>query len=302
LSSPRRRAAVTAGAALTGAALATWVGVSWLFAHRLLHPARRVAELTPGDLGMAYEDVAFRTGDGLVLRGWWIPGGGRGCIVLLPGVAADRADMLVTRGPFLHNAGYDLLVYDHRATGASDGDVITVGTREADDVGAAVSLALERGGGPVALFGHSLGGSIAILAAAGDERVAAVVDDGGFGSVEDLIKATGHRYTRPLPPGLLAAPVVFLVQLLGGFDLRAIRPIDAAARLRAPLLVLAGEGDQMVPVQQQRELAERAAGPTRYVVFAGAGHGDAHTLFRADYEGLVLGFLDSWVPVPPGST
>jgi pimeloyl-ACP methyl ester carboxylesterase len=287
---------------MTGAAVAAWIGISWIFAHRLLHPARRVAELTPGDLGMAYEDVSFRTGDGLTLRGWWIPGRGRGSVVLLPGVAADRADMLVTRGPFLHRAGYDLLVYDHRATGASDGDLITVGTREADDVEAAVTLAIERSTAPVALFGHSLGGSIAILAAARDERVAAVVDDGGFGSVEELITSTGHRYTRPLPPGLLAAPVVFLVQLLGGFDLRAIRPIDAAARLRAPLLVMAGEADRMVPVEQQRELAEHAAGPTRYVVFEGAGHGDAHTLYRSDYEGLVLGFLDSWLLSASGST
>jgi uncharacterized protein len=299
---PRARTAIAAAAALTGAGLAAWVGVSWLFAHRLLHPGRRIAGLTPADLEMAYEDVSFGTGDGLTLRGWWIPGGGRGTVVLLPGVAADRADMLVTRGPFLHRAGYDLLVYDHRATGASDGEVITVGTREADDVEAAVTLALGRGAGPVALFGHSLGGSIAILAAARDERVAAVIDDGGFGSVEELITSTGHRYTRPLPPGLLAAPVIFLVQLLGGFDLRAIRPIDAAARLRAPLLVMAGEADRMVPVGQQRELAERAAGPTRYVVFEGAGHGDAHTLYRADYEGLVLGFLDSWLPTPSGST
>lgn len=295
------RAAIAAGAAVTGAGVAAWLGVSWIFALRLIHPARRVAELTPGDLGMEYQDVSFRTGDGLVLRGWWVPGGGRGSVVLLPGVAADGADMLVTRGPFLHRAGYDVLVYDHRATGASDGDVITVGTREADDVEAAVSVALERSPAPVALFGHSLGGSIAILAAARDRRVAAVVDDGGFGSVEELIKSTGHRYTRPVPPGLLAAPVILLVQLLGGFDLRAIRPIDAAARLRAPLLVLAGEADPKVPVQQQRELAERAGGPTRYVVFEGAGHGDAHTLHRADYEGLVLGFLDSWLS-PSGST
>jgi pimeloyl-ACP methyl ester carboxylesterase len=292
----RTQLALLTGGATLGGGLGLWLLVSWLYAQRLLHPARLAAGQLPSDLGYAYRDIAFTTADGFTLRGWWIeapePANATGSVIMLPGVGSTRAFTLARAG-YLHEANYNLLLYDQRASGESGGTHITIGVKEADDARRAVDLAAAIAPCPIILFGYSMGGSVAITAAASDHRVAAVIDDSGFGSVEDLIEATGHRYTRPIPPAVLAIPIFAMVQRLGGFDLRSIRPIDAAARLDAPLLVITGELDEIVPAAQQQALAQRARGPARHVVFPGAGHEQAYVMNREEYEDLVLGFLAS---------
>ena len=294
----RRRAqlALLTGGATVGGGLTLWLLVSWLYAQRLLHPARLAGGSLPSDLGYAYRDVAFTTADGFTLRGWWIdapePGAAVGTVIMLPGVGSTRAFTLARAG-YLHRANYNLLLYDQRASGESGGTHITIGVREADDARRAVDMAQALAPCPIVLFGYSMGGSVAITAAASDRRVAAVIDDSGFGSVKDLVEATGYRYTRPIPPSVLAVPIFAMVRRLGGFDLRSIKPIDAAAHLDAPLLVITGELDEIVPAAQQRALARRARGPARQVVFPGAGHEQAYVLMREEYEDLVLGFLAS---------
>lgn len=286
------RLALLATGIAVGGTVTAWATASRIYAHRLLHPIRQPAGPTPATFGLEFEDDEFQTDDRLTLRGWWIPGGRRGTVILLHGVGGSRG-VFLSRCAFLHDAGFDLLLYDQRGTGESDGRQITVGAREVDDVGVAIDHVLrERGRGPIVLFGHSLGAATAVMAGAEDERVGAVVAESGFASVEALIDTTGRRYTGPIPPGWIAAPVMMMLRRQHGVDLRSIRPVDAARRLRAPLLVLSGAGDRIVPLAHQRMVAAHAGGPTEHVVFEEAGHDDAHDLDPSRYERAVLTFLD----------
>lgn len=285
------RIALLAGGILAATTLGAWAAASRIYANRLLHPTRLPTGPTPGLQGLEYVDDEFQTSDRLTLRGWWIPGGGRASVILLHGVGGSRG-VFLSKCAFLHEAGFDLLLYDQRGTGASDGRQITVGAREVEDVRTAIDHVLRnRGSGPIVLFGHSLGAATVVMAGAEDERVRAVVDDSGFASVEDLIDTTGRRYTGPIPPAWIAAPVVTMLRWQHGVDLRAIRPIDAVRRLRAPLLVLSGAQDEIVPLAHQRMVADQAGGPSDHVVFPNAGHDDAHALYTERYEEAVLSFL-----------
>ena len=117
-------------------------------------------ERTPAALGLRYEEVAFRSvGDGLRLRGWFVPGEKRrGIVVLCHGYPGNRADLL-PQAAFLRRAGFGVLLFDFRALGRSEGDICSIGWREVNDAHGAVRhvgpqmnhLALrenQRSGGP----------------------------------------------------------------------------------------------------------------------------------------------------------
>src|SRR6185369_7667751 len=75
---------------------------------------------------------------------------------------------------------YNVLLLDHRGHGDSGGLRTTIGYEERLDVHAAVDVLVERGLGPVGIFGMSMGAATAILAAAEDERIAAIVADSPY--------------------------------------------------------------------------------------------------------------------------
>jgi len=135
------------------------------------------AGLDPKALGLAYEDVAFHSADGVELKGWWVPvEGARGTVVLAHGLNRSRIEM-VKKLPFLHEHGWNALAFDLRHHGESGGEATTFGAKEKDDVRAAVAFGRGRSPGPVVLWGVSLGGASVVMAAAEDSTVAGVVCD-----------------------------------------------------------------------------------------------------------------------------
>src|SRR5881394_598903 len=174
-----------AGVVLTGAAV---IVMAWA----LLRPPRMtdgkaawlLQRLSPGDLGLAYEEVTFavrdvRTGEALRIAAWWIPAAAPSdrCVVLLHGYA-DAKVGAVAWAPVWHRLGYHILAPDLRAHGESGGRESTGGYFERHDVDQVISqLRAERPAATrhVVLFGVSLGAAVAAAAAALRDDVAAVV-------------------------------------------------------------------------------------------------------------------------------
>ena len=138
---------------------------------RFQFPDKENAGLTPASFQLAFEDVAFRSADGVDLKGWWVPApGAKGTVVMVHGLNRSRIEM-VRRAPFVHQAGWNALLVDLRHHGASGGETTTFGVKEKEDVEAAVRLARERSPGPVVVWGVSLGAASVVLAAAEDPEV-----------------------------------------------------------------------------------------------------------------------------------
>src|SRR5688572_30634875 len=118
--------------------------------------------------GLDFEAIEIPTSEGLVLRGWWVPArGARGAVVAVHGHGGDRRE-LAGLLPGLHAAGYALLLFDLRGQGLSDGGspglAFARGWR--DVVRVTEFLKRERDMDRVAVVGHSLGASSAVIAAA----------------------------------------------------------------------------------------------------------------------------------------
>lgn len=266
---------------------------------RFQFPDSENAGLTPVSFGLASEDVAFRTPDGVTLKGWWVPAAGaRGTVVLVHGLNRSRIEM-VKKVPFVHRAGWNALLFDLRHHGASEGGSTTFGDRERHDVLAAKAFARGRAAGPVVLWGVSLGAAAATLAAAQDPDVDGLVCDSSYRSLRDTVRHhlglfRAFRWWLQLVPSWpVGGEVVWWMGRRGGFDPDAVDVLSAAARLSGrPVLFVCNSGDRRMPAEIAFELKAAAGQRARLLVVPGTSHGGAWREGTAAYESAVAQLLD----------
>jgi uncharacterized protein len=267
---------------------------------------RENAGLTPKSFELPYEDVSFNAPDGVTLKGWWVPAPeARGTVVLVHGLNRSRIEM-VKKVPFLHKQGWNALLFDLRHHGESGGRASSFGFFEKQDVHAATAFARSKAQGPVVLWGVSLGGASATLAAAEDPGVAALVCDSSYRSLRDTVSHhlrlfRGFRWwLRIVPNWPVANEVVYWIGRRAGFDPDAVDVRSAAARLAPrPCLFVCNSGDRRMPSEIAFEL-KAAAGPQAHVlVVPGTSHGGAYRDGTAAYESAVTELLGAAAAAPP---
>src|SRR5512136_2668900 len=121
-------------------AAVAWLGSNYLLARRPPDQAD-----APEHYGLTAEAAEFRSGDGLTLRGWYIPAENSVKTIIVCSGANGSLDADVHVAPWLHEAGYNVLLFDWRGHGKSDGEVVTLGFNERYDLIAAVQFAKSQG-------------------------------------------------------------------------------------------------------------------------------------------------------------
>ncbi len=282
---------VKSGLALAGLALLGGVGVvGWLGSTALLRRRTPDPPDSPGNYGLQYDEVSFPSRDGTPLRGWWIrPPQPSGRAVVVCHGHNGSMDGDTGQAAALATGGLHVLLFNFRAHGraptASGGAHVTFGAREYQDVlGALDWLEAEQGVSRAGLVGFSMGAGVALIAAAQDARVTAVVADGTVRVLADAIVGLGR--TRGLPAWLVR-PLALV--MLGMASLRArtwlawADPIRWAGRVRCPVLFIHGENDPFVAERAVRSLAARAGERAELWIAPGAGHRDAYQRDPAAY-------------------
>ena len=232
----------------------------------LFFPSRAVVAPT----GLAVEDLAIATDDGKRLHGWWIRATGppRGHVLFCHGNAGNVASR-AGYARILSRAGFDVLLFDYRGYGRSDGRPTEHGTYL--DARAALAVLLARPGvrrGRTFYLGESLGAAVALELAL-RAPPAGVILQSAFTSVRDMAREVLPMLPRTIVPD--AYP--------------SLRLIPAVA---APVLVLHGERDDVVPVEQGRALFAAAREPKQLRVLPGAGHNDLLTLAADDWIATIV--------------
>jgi pimeloyl-ACP methyl ester carboxylesterase len=274
---------------------------------RFEFPDKENAGLTPASFDLASEDVLFHSVDGVELHGWWVPADEpNGTVVMVHGLNRTRIQM-VKKVPFVHELGWNALLFDLRHHGASGGEATTYGVREKDDVRAAVELARERSPGPVVVWGVSLGAFSVVMAAAEDLEVAAVICDSGFRNLRDSVAhhirlfRRWRWWLRAIPTWPLTDEVLFWMERKGGFDPDAADVLSAAARIEGrPALFVSNSDDQRMPKEIAFEL-QAAAGPAAEVLIVpGQTHGRAWRDGTAAYQAAAASLLEAAQGTRPG--
>ena len=134
----------------------------------------------PSELGLSYEDVSFRTSDGVDLAAWYLPSSNRAAVVLLHGAGSTRSDVL-DQAAVLAKAGFGVVMVDARGHGESGGRAMDFGWHGDADIAAAIRYLVTRPDvdpGRIGAVGLSMGGEEALGASGSNEILRAVVAEG----------------------------------------------------------------------------------------------------------------------------
>jgi pimeloyl-ACP methyl ester carboxylesterase len=242
--------------------------ISVIFSGIVLHALRQPIVITPEKYGLAYEDIAFKSTDGLTLKGWFIPAEPTGerdkVVIITHPFPFNRHGFLVKNqgwlplfktdvdllqiAPALHRAGYSVLMFDFRNHGESDSGVTGVGLNEYQDVLGAVEYVKSRSSL------HALQIGFASFCMGANSTIVALSKGGEM--VEDIkflvavqpisVSVFFRRYMSNVytPLSLYLIPIVDrFVQWRGGFAFKEMSPLTYAKDVKVPALVIQARED-----------------------------------------------------------
>lgn len=234
---------------------------------------------TPQEYGLDYQDIWLRIGKDQV-HGWWIPGAQASVptLLYLHGNGSNNGD-LTEIAAILHQLPASVLLIDYRGYGKSS-RVFPNETRVYQDAEAAwqyLTQLQKIKPQQIFIYGHSLGGAIAIELASKHPDVAGLITEGTFTSVKDLAS---------LLPGLKMFPLSWLITQR--FD-----SITRIKSLQTPILILHGAGDRTIPPLMAKKLYAAAPEPKYLTIFPEAGHNNLPELDLQQYLFTLQEFIKS---------
>jgi len=274
------------------------VALSFILVYANTHPPKYPLHIPPSEFKADYEDVSFISADGIVLKGWLVkpshPGTKSPAIIICHGVGANRSDF-TELAVSLAQRGHFVLLFDFRAHGESSGRRTSLGYHEQKDIIAALEFLKTRheiAPGRIGIYGFSLGGSSAILAAAKTGAFSAIVADSAFTSLRDQAKdAITGFYHLPSFPFLQLAVLGYELYFQTRVD--SIAPVKVIATIAPkPVLIIAGEGDRLIPADNGKKLFAAAGEPKELWIIPVSDHGGTLAAAGSEYEEKVGGFFD----------
>ena len=249
------------------------------FLNALLYFPSRSFYATPAQTGLTHEDVDFQAEDGTRLHGWWIRAGRRpptAHVLLAHGNAGNIGDR-VLHARLLTDAGLDVFLFDYRGFGKSEGRPDEEGTYR-DARAARKALLRQPGVDParIVYLGESIGGAVAVALAVEAPPMGLVLQS-AFTCVKDM----GRLYYPFLPRAVIPD---------------AYPSLQRIATLKAPLLVIHGDHDDIVPVAHGRALFEAAPQPKTIEIVRGAGHNDLLDAMGASYGTTIAEWARTLAP------
>ena len=299
----------------------------WLAGPSFLHLIRRPltpdlitdADATFGQIHAQKEEFDVRAPDGVLLRGWKVRPAQPGAkwVLVFHGVADNRMGVL-EHARILLLAGYNVVMIDTRAHGASEGPVATYGWLERNDTRAIIDalLASERDKyisvqmstpfphwspqdrlPPFHLFalGESMGAGIALQSAAVDPRIEAVIAEASFASLREASYDYAGLQRYPLLGKTLFAPgawaMLYRGESIAGFPASEVSPEKAVAARAFPILLICDGDDTTLPCRHTERIYAAARGPKQLWIVPHAFHTAALGYQPEEFRRRVLTFF-----------
>ena len=256
-------------------------------AYVVTHTARGV--VPPPELGAAYEEVEFRTSDGLQLRGWYIPSSNGAAVIAFPGRKGPQRPARV-----LARHGYGVLLFDRRGEGESDGDPNAFGWSGTMDLDAAVSFLRGRSDvdpDRIGGIGLSVGGEMMLHAAAESDGFAAIVSEGaGIRSLREALTVPGTR--KRLEASIAHAVVTPAVAVFSN-TLPPPNLEDLVARISPrPVFFIYAVPGQGGEAELTESFYEAAGDPKQIWLVPESGHTGGIEAAPEEYERRMVDFFD----------
>lgn len=272
-----------------------------LWQNRLIFFPSSLINTTPDRLGLTYEDVwlsvpkpkeeIFLTKVLKIIKaksakierihGWWIANNAANTPVLLylHGNGANIGDNLGRVQQF-HQLGFSVLVIDYRGYGRSEGTFPTEAGVYQDSQIAWDYLVQQRKIKPqnIFIYGHSLGGAVAIELGVRQPQAAGLIVESSFTSMRDMIDHQGIYSFFPAD--------LILTQKFNS--------ISKISRLKMPILLIHGSEDLTVPASMSKILFDAATVPKKLLIIPSADHNNVPWIGGEQYWQSVRDFIKCW--------
>ena len=251
-------------------------------AHFIFRPERIISK-TPAEYQLPFEDVYLKLNDGKNknerIHAWWIPAEypGDRYLLYLHGSALNIGAN-VTHARRFHHLGFSVLLISYRGYGKSDGMFPSEAQVYSDAQAAWTYLVEQKGLDPGAIFiyGHSLGGAVAIQLALNNPAAGGLIVEAAFTSIADMARRI---------PKYRIFPLELIVHQR--FD-----SINKVGRLQVPVLYIHGTDDRLVPHEMGRELYERTASSKQLKFILGGGDNNSAAVGGDEYLQAVRNFIE----------
>lgn len=278
------------------AVIAAIAAVSGYVGWTLTHPDRKELTGSPLDVGLTYQNVAFASrGDHLQIQGWLMPAEPNlGTVIFAHGFRANRMqDPIPVLCRILADRGYNVLMFDFRNSGLSEGELTSVGQYEVNDLLGAVDYIKQQAdlNQEIILIGYSMGAAASILAGSREPDVAAVVADSAFADLSSYLQEDQTVWTQ-LPPVPFNQTLPLMLPVVSGVDPDQVSPVDEIKNMQGrPVLLIHGTDDGFVPVHNSQRLKD-AYPEAQLLHITGADHCQSFNTNQQLYLRTLLDFLD----------
>jgi fermentation-respiration switch protein FrsA (DUF1100 family) len=244
-----------------------------------------------------HKKVEIQTFDGLTLRGRFYEHSPDAPIEIMMHGYTGNLERDLSGGIFRAlDIGHSVLLFDHRASGISDGNVITFGINESRDCRRWIDYVLTNinPNAKIILSGVSMGAATAMITSGFDDlpdNIIGIVADCGYTSAEDIIKLVIKN--MKLPPNILYPFVRLGARLYGKFDIDEFSPNKQVRKSKIPTIFVHGDQDDFVPMwMSEKNHADCSADYKRLTIMKGAAHGLAFPVGRDGYLEQLRDFFD----------
>jgi uncharacterized protein len=254
-------------------------GLLYTFQNRFLFVPTQAIEQTPAKYGLTYKEVWLPIGDqGNRLYAWWIPAQSKTTPTVLychgNGHNVGEVSELASR---FHKMGLSVFAFDYRGYGKSEGEFPSETAIYVDAERAWDYLIQDQKIPPkkIVMYGHSLGGAIAINLATHHPNAGGLIVQSSFTTALEM--ARRNWWTAIVP-----------VNVLLNQRFESIRKVS---QLQMPVLYLHGTADTLIPFEMSQRLLERTRSSKQIKLFPGAGHNDLPEVGGAAYDQTVKDFV-----------
>lgn len=278
--------------AVTGVAIASFYGAVcaalWFGQTRFVFSPTKEITTTPANFNAKYEDVLIPVskadGSSENIHGWWLPNAKEAQNL----ATSDRKVILYLHGNGknisanakhanrLMRMGFSVLLIDYRGYGKSDGDFPSE-SNVYTDAQTAWNYLIQRGykSEQILIYGHSLGGAIAIDLGIKQPEALGLIVDASFTSISEMAK---------LEPKYRIFPIDLLIHQR--FD-----SIDKVRSLKTPVLYIHGTADELIPASMSQSLYDATLTRKQIVLIPNAGHNNNASTNEPLYLGSIRSFF-----------
>jgi len=264
-----------------------YVGLSIYGAIAVMEIPRIPLHSSPASVDLSYEDVSFTSRvDKVLLKGWYIPGEGNFVVIIVHGGWQNRVDLDVNTlglAQDLVENGYNLLLFDLRGRGESEGKGLSLMYFERD-IGGAVDYLRSKGYSVenIGIIGFCSGAASSLILAS-QESIGALVLDACFANVRNMIiRQAALKGIPDFLVNLFAPGVLLMTRIMYGYEM--VNPIDVVADVSCPILFIYEENDNLTSLEDTYQLFEASGNPANELwVIRDAEHSQAYKKYPSKY-------------------